>query len=208
MTIHPICKILEENGSAIIFGTAIIFAIIHLFFTFVIDSITVILIIIALIPFLASYVDFIKIHGCEIGLWKQMGQNISKPQEDGVNERRLKNDPTYTNQKQKDIDSIRNSIKNSFLNKSPAEKIMIIRYEVDRQYERIIQKLKIDPLAKNKLLDKLLTDEKINYKEAMSIRQSIDLLDCAAQTKDIGPISANVVIDVGLKLIEFLNEII
>ena len=101
------------------------------------------------------------------------------------------------------------NIKRNVYKESPDIGLSIIRKEVNNEFKRIAQKLDppIDPSQYYKILDKLTSQRIIDFEKATVIERAIQLLDGASRIRDIGQISASVVIPVGLKLIESLKEI-
>lgn len=201
-----IIELLERNWrEIIIFVTAMSFAIIHLFSSYLVDYITVGLIIIALAPLLAVYLKSIKIPGCEV-IFNEMNQKI-------INDLAIQSDARF--EKRTDKVEIQNKIKikidllrKSILNQSPPVALSLIKYEIDRQfesYQKIIQENNFG--THSQILDKLVQLEIIKCEEKIAIKQSMDLIDRAIPITDIGPISLSVIINVGLRLIESLNEI-
>lgn len=186
--ISKICETLKPHSFAIIiFITAIFFAILHLFPTFQIDGITIILIIIALSPLLAFYVDSIKTGLFSIQFAKQ-GMDILIRLEQvrfkQVSESKL------------------------ILNKSHDESILEIYSSINFQLARLRQAIDFGyESEKTKILDELVNRGKLDCNEATVIKDAINLVDRGAQTKNIGSISAKVVITVGLKALESLKAI-
>jgi len=184
--ISKIYEILTNHIFAIIiYITAISFAILHLCSTYVIDSITIILIIIALIPFLAFYVDSIKAFGFRIQM-----KAIENLYNATVNE--AKKDPSLVPIFEKSSDDI----------------ILDILSLINSQLELLCKANDISiGLSQTKILDKLVNSKKLLPDDAKVINDAIYLLKRATKMKDIGSISAKVVITVGLKALESLKAI-
>jgi len=105
-------------------------------------------------------------------------------------------------------DSHLESILESILNHPPADAIWDILDFINTQLESL---RKVNDLgygmSKSQILDELVKKEKLDQESADIIKDAINFLKQATQTKDIGPISAKIGITVGLKSIDSLKAI-